>query len=258
MIILYDIPTAAAEHQDRDWSPNVWKVRLILNYKGLPHKTRWVDYPQIRDLCQAHNVSPGGHKPDGSLFYTVPVIYDPQTSIYLSDSLRIAQYLDSTYSHRPLFPVNLHAAILSFEDLWLDKVLRHLFPLMILPVYLKLPTASQEYFRTTRELRYKKKLEDIAPPRDHSRLWDQVRRGLDAMSRYMDANGKQGLFWFGDELTYADMVMVAWFVWVKRILGEETSEWKNIIQMNNGRWGRLMHYFQQWEFIIILKDPHVS
>ncbi|KAJ4000447.1 hypothetical protein F5050DRAFT_498111 [Lentinula boryana] len=249
MIILYDIPTSVSDDHDRDWSPNVWKIRLVLNFKGLPHETRWVDYPQIRELCQAHEVSPGGRKPDGNMFYTVPIVHDSRTSVYISDSFQIAQYLDLNYPHRPLFPVGLNAAILSFEDLWLDKVLRHLFPLMILPVYLKLPPASQEYFRTTRELRYKKKLEDIAPLQDRPRLWDQVRRGLDSISRYMDANGMEGLFWFGEELTYADVVMVAWLVWVKRVLGRETSEWRNILDWNDGRWGRLMVHFQQWEYV---------
>ncbi|KAJ4487583.1 hypothetical protein J3R30DRAFT_816765 [Lentinula aciculospora] len=247
MIILYDIPTSVSE--SRDWSPNVWKIRLVLNYKGLPHKTQWVDYPDIHDLCQARGIPPGGRKPDGSSFHTVPIIYDSKTLCYVSDSLQVAQYLESMYPNRSLFPVGLNAAILSFEDLWLDKVLRHLFPLMILPVYLKLPPASQKYFRTTRELRYKKKLEDLAPLQEHPRLWDQVRRGLDSMSRPMDANGKEKLFWFGNKITYADVVMVAWLLWVKRTLGTETSEWRNILSWNNGRWGKLMRHFEQWEFV---------
>ena len=41
--VLFDIPGK----DGLAWSPNVWKVRAVLNYKKLPYKTEWIEFPDI-------------------------------------------------------------------------------------------------------------------------------------------------------------------------------------------------------------------
>ena len=42
-------------------------------------------------------IKPIGKKPDGTPFYTLPVIHDTSTSVYLSESFHIAEYLEKMY-----------------------------------------------------------------------------------------------------------------------------------------------------------------
>lgn len=42
-LVLFDIPGK----QGRSWSPNVWKVRAVLNYMKIPYRTEWIEFPDI-------------------------------------------------------------------------------------------------------------------------------------------------------------------------------------------------------------------
>ncbi|THU78683.1 hypothetical protein K435DRAFT_786154 [Dendrothele bispora CBS 962.96] len=41
-LVFFDIPSKIGA-----WSPNTWKTRYSLNYKGIPYKTVWVESPDI-------------------------------------------------------------------------------------------------------------------------------------------------------------------------------------------------------------------
>ncbi|KAK0215070.1 hypothetical protein IW262DRAFT_1440636 [Armillaria fumosa] len=61
-ITIYDIPSIAP---GSDWSPDVWKVRYVLNYKGLSYQTEWVEYPDIEPLYTKIGAKSHITKPDG-------------------------------------------------------------------------------------------------------------------------------------------------------------------------------------------------
>ncbi|TFY51247.1 hypothetical protein EVJ58_g10668, partial [Rhodofomes roseus] len=97
VIILYDIPSTVPGNA---WSANTWKTRFALNYKGIPYRTQWVEYPDIAPLLTSLGVSP--NTPSTWTFpYTLPAIYDPRTRTVLMDSIKIARYLDETYPDTP-------------------------------------------------------------------------------------------------------------------------------------------------------------
>ena len=75
--------------------------RLTLNYKGLPFKTVWVEYPDIARVSKEVGFKPSGTWPDGSPMYTLLAIFDPNTSTALADSDAITRYLDATYPDTP-------------------------------------------------------------------------------------------------------------------------------------------------------------
>jgi hypothetical protein len=76
-----------------------------LNYKGLAYKTEWIEYPDIADLCKKIGAEPTMIRKDGRPYYSLPVIQDPKTGAVISDSARIAEYLDETYPDTPkVFP----------------------------------------------------------------------------------------------------------------------------------------------------------
>lgn len=61
-----------------------------LNLKGLPYKTTFLNFVDIKPTFQAAKVPPS----EGE-FYTVPAIIDPATGAAVSDSVKIAVYLDT-------------------------------------------------------------------------------------------------------------------------------------------------------------------
>ena len=47
-IILYDLASVTGTC----FSPAVWRVRLLLNYKRIPYRTVWVEFPDIQRVLQ--------------------------------------------------------------------------------------------------------------------------------------------------------------------------------------------------------------
>ncbi|KAJ3510855.1 hypothetical protein NLJ89_g4435 [Agrocybe chaxingu] len=110
-ITFYDIPSTFPNNV---WSPNTWKARRVaylisnrsevlifgtrrycLNYKRIPYKTEWVEYPDIEPLCKRLGIAPTDKKKDGSgrrTNYSLPASTEPfQRAAYVSDSFAIAQ-----------------------------------------------------------------------------------------------------------------------------------------------------------------------
>lgn len=44
-VILYDL----ASTKGVCFSPAVWRIRLLLNYKEIPYRTVWLEFPDIKD-----------------------------------------------------------------------------------------------------------------------------------------------------------------------------------------------------------------
>ena len=43
--ILYDLPS---KQENACWSPNTWKSRAALNFKGVSYETVWVPYHELK------------------------------------------------------------------------------------------------------------------------------------------------------------------------------------------------------------------
>lgn len=48
-LVLYDIPSLKGTCM----SHNVWKARLVLNYKQIPYRTEWLQHPQIEPTLKS-------------------------------------------------------------------------------------------------------------------------------------------------------------------------------------------------------------
>ena len=217
-------------------------TRVSLNFKGLPFKTEWIEYPDIGPTLKRLGAPPTGKKPDGSDSYTLPAIYDSSTNKYISDSIEIAKYLDETYPDTPkLIPQGTQAAIELFQTLFLQSVGNNLLSLVIAQTNAVLNERSEEYFRRTREASYKVKLEEIAPtgPK-REQLWNSAKEGLGTIAGALNKNGNGKLYYFGDTLSYADVITVSFLYWVKVVL-QKNEEWRSTVETwDSGRWGKLL------------------
>ncbi|KAM0322145.1 hypothetical protein ACHAQA_009633 [Verticillium albo-atrum] len=95
-IVFYDIATRPPV-EETCCSPNPWKARLALNFKGVPYSTTWVALPDIAKVRSGLKVPPCRTFADGTDFFTLPIIEDPTTNSSVGDSFDIAVHLQKTY-----------------------------------------------------------------------------------------------------------------------------------------------------------------
>ncbi|KAJ2932368.1 hypothetical protein H1R20_g4686, partial [Candolleomyces eurysporus] len=248
-IILYDLPGHAAS--DVAWSPNTWKVRFVLNLKGLDYRTVWIEYPDIAQLYQQLGI-PSRENRDGKPLYGLPVIYDPSTSRYIGDSLIIAQYLEDTYPSTispPLFPIGSRGLQAMFIDIFIQTISDPLHSITSEFAMRQLPPRSSQYYRSRREARYGCRLEDIAPVGTERRkaVWDGVRAGFKSFHKWSLIASSSQPFITGDKPCFADFVVASYLTWFKRLLGENSPEWQELMEAEDQRWFNLMKAISPWE-----------
>ncbi|KAK7689357.1 hypothetical protein QCA50_007148 [Cerrena zonata] len=104
VITLYDVPSIAPQ----PWAPNIWRIRFLLNYKRLPHRTVWVEFSDVEATLRSINAPPTSMRSDNRPVYTLPAIVDPLRSrshpVVLSNVQTIAEYLETAYPARAVFP----------------------------------------------------------------------------------------------------------------------------------------------------------
>lgn len=226
--------------------------RFALNYKGIPYRTEWVEYPQIAPLLTSLGVEP---YPAPTLRpYTLPAIYDPRTQRALMDSIKIATYLDETYPDTPaLLPPPTRAFHYVFQDALLRTVHERLIPLLIPTCIVKLNPPSQLYFRETREVTFGCKVEELSPPEKRAEQWAAVEKGFSVLASWFEAAGDDRLLIMGGDVSggvsgvcHADTAIAGLLMWIRQVYGEESKEWQRVENFDGGRWGHFLDYFEKW------------
>ncbi|KAF9484208.1 hypothetical protein BDN70DRAFT_872912 [Pholiota conissans] len=223
--------------------------RYVLNLKGIPYKTEWVEYPDIESRWKELGIPHTSLKPDGSPFYTVPAIHDPSTGVYLSESIDIAEYLDKTYPDTPcMFPHNTLGLLSPFNDL-VGSYLAALWQFIVPVVCVRLNPASQGYFRTTREAIFGKNMDDVVPKGDLvTTEWAKVKEGMGKVDvLYSKTNGP---YLMGDALSWGDVVVAAHLAFMRAIWGEDSQEWRDISSWHDGRWKRVVDDFEKYATVV--------
>jgi len=253
-IVLYDIPSKL---ERRAWSPNMWKTRLVLNYKGIPYHTQWISYPDIEAAWKELGIPPSrleGGKP----LYTCPSIIDRNTSPTLkvvTDSLVIAEYLDETYSsYGPrIFPQGTTQQQLAFVNYLEARVETRATALVLglCPTILEDPR-GEAYFNETKLQRLGKALPDFYPAGSPERkeAWSLLQKDLDDVAEAYDKNVEGGGEYFvGNTITFADMYLVALLLWTRFVPSDRDGPdvkfvWDVVRKWHGGRWARLMEKFE--------------
>lgn len=222
-----------------------------MNFKGLPYKTEWIDRIDIEPRSIELGIAPTGKKPDGSPFYTLPAIHDSKTGKYVSDSWNIALYLDETYPDTPtVIPKDTVSLQLAFTDSYPDTGIRAaLNPFVIPRLGAHITPRGSEDFVESVERRFGKKLQDIVPQGEAAvAQWTKYKDCLAKVDSWYAASASTFLLG-GSMPTWADFVVVAYFMWVRVALGEESEQWKDVTSWHEGRWKRLVDSLRRYETI---------
>ncbi|KAG8221405.1 hypothetical protein J3R82DRAFT_1588 [Butyriboletus roseoflavus] len=272
MIILYDVPSNIPQ----PWAPNAWRIRsthsylspfrnlfiivfrLILNYKRLPYRTCWVEFPDIEPTLRAINAPPTSTRPDGRPVYTLPAILDPthvssSTHFDPSGSLSqphpvvlthpntIAEYLEHTYPARPVVPEGTCALQTLFvhyvSEIFVQPLLQILVPLS----HQRLPPRVQNHFRAG-VAGHRGDTYDTAGAlhaRRREEQWVAVQAQFAFLAGILEKNAcdGDGDVAMGHELTYADFAICSVLIWIEKIAPHEG--WPRVREWDGGRWWRL-------------------
>lgn len=220
--------------------------RYSLNYKGLPYKTVWIEYPDVEPTLKKIGAPPTGRKLDGSPLYTIPTIYDDSTGTAITDSALIAEYLDETYPSTPrVIPPGTHALQGAFRALFSSKaepLVRLLMP--DIPLTLLNPR-SIEHFEKYRSEEYGiPTLEALRiPSGDIDAQWEKVKVAFGSLDELLK---KDDVYVMGNTPSLADFAIGGWLNTAKASYGKESEEWKKIMSWHGGRWERLMTGLDQY------------
>lgn len=217
-----------------------WR-RFSLNYKGLAHKTEWVEFPDIEPLCKKLGLPPTRVPPTGPPSYTLPAIYDPNTKKYVVESATIARYLDETYPETPrLFPPGTDALQTAFIDIaWPPIGLPLYFSIMGVTMK-KLNPSSAEFFRRTREETFGQTMEALATDEN----WQAWVAGLGKVKSALESGNPTGEgFLMGDKVTFADLQIASALIWIKVV---DDTIWEKVSSLHNGLWKTFLDSLAQY------------
>lgn len=191
---LYDL---AGADPNRRFSPYCWRIRLALAHKRLPVETiPW-------RFTEKAEIAPSGSK-------TVPVLVDGDR--WIANSWTIANYLEDTYPDSPsLFGGAAARRLTRHYSSLADALVSAIFPFIALDILERVADRDREYFRTSREQRVGKTLEDFVANRD-AKL-----PGFRASLAPLRTTLKNQPFFGGDEPLYADYALFGQFQWARCI-----------------------------------------
>ena len=137
----------------RPFSPHCWKVVMALHHKGLAFEERPLAFTTIPSV-------------ENGFSKTVPILRDGQELI--SDSFRIAQYLEDAYPEQPsLFGGQGGVAAARLVEGYSQHVVHGVITrIALVDIHDMLAPTDRAYFRKSREQRLGRTFEEIAAGRD--------------------------------------------------------------------------------------------
>jgi glutathione S-transferase len=180
----------------RPFSPFCWRTRMALAHKGLSAETiPWC-------FTEKSAIAPHGSE-------KVPVLLDGDRAVV--DSWTIANYLEDKYPDRPsLFGGEGGRAVGRMLNWWGDvTVVGGIFPLIVADIPGHLKPVDAAYFRTSREARLGKPLEEVTANRD--KAVEGFRKSLDPLRLTLRSQSFLG----GATPNYADYIVFGPFQWAR-------------------------------------------
>lgn len=222
--ILYDLP-----HKEPNshtcWSPNVWKTRLALNYKGIPYTSEFIEHPDIESTLSSLGITPNPPTPAGQPGpkqspYTLPAMRLPDGK-YIQDSANIAPELEKQHPEPSLHLENgLHVEAGKLLGRIAFPLLKVLYPTIasniILPHYKDSWVEKKEAMLGTSMQEFEASGGENA--------WKAAEPGFAALKEFLASNKKdKGPFILGSQVCYGDFI-IASMLESMRLIGDRVFE----------------------------------
>ncbi|KAJ5726305.1 uncharacterized protein N7483_007662 [Penicillium malachiteum] len=187
-IILYDLACV----KNLCFSPVAWRIRMILNYKKIPHRTIFIEFPDIEPTMKALGLP----LPESETKYTVPAIQHVPSNTYMMGSDPISEFLESNCPEPALNMVSELGTKIQTEA---RTVAWSTFRNSVMPREYKIfSPRSQQFFRRTREATLGHPLFSM------EENWRAIDPDMQKVNTLLLTNSAQGPFILGEQPSYAD------------------------------------------------------
>ncbi|KAH7337663.1 hypothetical protein B0J17DRAFT_599198 [Rhizoctonia solani] len=244
-IIFYDL----ADANNKYWSFNPYKTRLSLNYKGLPYRVVYLSFPDIEPTLKELGVASVS---ETFPRYTLPVIADPSTDpngkpTYVSDSFKIALYLDEKYpapEYPSIFSPGTHGLQNLLMTEYFPTLVSAVVPLCAPNLLRILDSRSIDYIKRTRGASF------IPNPLSEEAKLQSLKKAQQAFENLMhslDLNDGSGPFVLGTQVSFIDFSMGGLLHFVQKSGKEDSAVFEAILSWSEGKWGIYWNKIQQIE-----------
>ena len=160
----------------------------------------------------------------------------------LSNTNNIAEYLESTYPRRPVFPPGSRAVQTLFVHYIQEVFVKPLLPIMIPLSAQRLPERSMSHFYPSSPA--------LPPGPQREQAWLAVKEQFDFLSMILGKNvgDGDGVVAMGHNVSYADFALCSVLIWIERMAPHDG--WSRVRTWNGGRWNLL------WERCRAYMDEH--
>lgn len=154
----------------------------MLNFKNIPYKTQWIEYPDLAPTFKSFGIPPN----DEGTPYTIPTM-QLSPDKYVMDSFKIAAELERLH---PSPPLHLDSPILSKVQELVTQGMGSLRGVVIpkIPRNLLNPS-SAEYYDKTRLERFGKTLPQLERETDVESAWEGAKPALQELGATLRAEG---------------------------------------------------------------------
>ncbi|KAH7323155.1 hypothetical protein B0I35DRAFT_427204 [Stachybotrys elegans] len=228
-IRLYDIVVSSPA---KPYSPNPWKVRYALNFKGVQFATEWVAQLDIPATRKRLGLDPVRFLANGEPLHTLPVLQDVSNDKLVGDSFDIAVYLDEQYPDAPrLFhhSLGLYAAF----NAHINSIFTNGVILCTQGVSFKPGTEAQCKAEFCRRANVQAWEQLVVTGEARQGVLDAFKVALGDAAKYFRFS--EGPFLGGKAPDYADMIIGGWLMFFSLTV----AEWEDIRTWDNGLWGKL-------------------
>ena len=168
-------------------------ARLQLNYKDIPYKTEWIEYPDLAPKLKALGISPNT---DENAEYTSPTVIFHGDNAGMMDSSKIAVEIEKRFPQKPVL-VNTPM------QTKVQQAFSKMFPALMPDIVPRVPRdllnpPSEEYFRRTREARWGMTFTE-KENQGGEKAWKEAEPALNELARLLQSNG--GPFFEGSQGT---------------------------------------------------------
>nr|POE73041.1 glutathione s-transferase-like protein usts [Quercus suber] len=209
-VVLYDLASAPP---CKSWTPNPWKSRILLNFKDIPYKTEWMEYPDLAPKFKEFGIPP--NSPGSFADYSSPAVRLPDGS-YVMDSMKIAKAIEKVY---PEPSCHLETGLQDEVDALAAKIFQPLFPNVINSIVQNvLQEPSKSWCIEDRERRFGMSLQAFQEKMGGEPAWKTAEPGMIELKKMLTERKQDaGPYILGSKVTYGDLMIGALFEGLKRM-----------------------------------------